>query len=294
MFGGGYRQIQLPGGGGLTEAEVNTLIAAYAQSLDADLTAIAGLSAAGIIARTGSGTAAARTLTGTSNRITITNGDGVSGAPTFDIGSDVVTLTGSQSLSNKTLTTPTIASFTNAPHSHANAAGGGTLNQSATHGSPDTDAATSSLHHTIGSSATQAAAGNHTHTAKQLLVAAPAAGVPAGATRYLAVGGGVFGASEANQQVTQPFACTLKNLYVHTNGTQPGGGSLVAVLMVNGSPSTLTITFAAGATSGWQSDITHTVAVSAGDLLDIRFVNNDGGTASATVGIVNLEMDTTL
>ena len=45
--------------------------------------------------------------------------------------SNVVTLTGSQALSNKTLTTPTIASFTNATHGHTNAAGGGTLAEGA-------------------------------------------------------------------------------------------------------------------------------------------------------------------
>jgi hypothetical protein len=37
------------------------------------------------------------------------------------------------------------------------------LAQAKTHASPDTDAATTSLHHTIGTSATQAAAGNHGH-----------------------------------------------------------------------------------------------------------------------------------
>lgn len=44
---------------------------------------------------------------------------GVSGA--------IVGTTDSQALSNKTLTTPTIASFVNATHDHSNAAGGGTL-----------------------------------------------------------------------------------------------------------------------------------------------------------------------
>jgi hypothetical protein len=38
---------------------------------------------------------------------------------------------GSENLSNKTLTTPTIASFTNATHNHTNSAGGGTLAESA-------------------------------------------------------------------------------------------------------------------------------------------------------------------
>jgi hypothetical protein len=51
------------------------------QALDSDLTAIAGLSSAGIVTRTGDGTAAARTLTAGTG-ISVTNGDGVSGNPT--------------------------------------------------------------------------------------------------------------------------------------------------------------------------------------------------------------------
>jgi hypothetical protein len=41
------------------------------------------------------------------------------------------TLTGAETLTNKTLTTPTIASFANAAHSHLNAAGGGTITAAA-------------------------------------------------------------------------------------------------------------------------------------------------------------------
>lgn len=54
------------------------------QPLDADLTAVAGLASAGIVARTGAGTAAARTITAGAG-ITITNGDGVSGNPTIAV-----------------------------------------------------------------------------------------------------------------------------------------------------------------------------------------------------------------
>jgi hypothetical protein len=57
------------------------------QPLDPELTAIAGLSANGLITRTSSTTAAARTITGTTNVITVTNGDGVSGNPTLTTGS---------------------------------------------------------------------------------------------------------------------------------------------------------------------------------------------------------------
>lgn len=41
----------------------------------------------GIVARTASNTVAARTVTGTADRVTVTNGDGVSGNPTLDIAS---------------------------------------------------------------------------------------------------------------------------------------------------------------------------------------------------------------
>lgn len=62
---------------------------ANSSSLAAILSAIAALSSTGLIARTGSGTVSARTITGTSNKITVTNGDGVSGNPTLTIGSDI-------------------------------------------------------------------------------------------------------------------------------------------------------------------------------------------------------------
>jgi hypothetical protein len=77
------------------------------QPLDSDLTAMAALSSTGIIARTGTGSASVRTITGTANRVTVTNGDGVSGNPTLDVGTDVVVLTGAQTLSGaKTHTQP--------------------------------------------------------------------------------------------------------------------------------------------------------------------------------------------
>lgn len=55
-----------------------------------DLAAVEGLASNGIATRTATDTWTVRTMTGTSNRITITNGDGISGNPTFDISSSYV------------------------------------------------------------------------------------------------------------------------------------------------------------------------------------------------------------
>jgi len=55
------------------------------QSADSTLTALAAFNTNGIICQTAADTFTGRTLTGTTNRVTITNGDGVSGNPTVDI-----------------------------------------------------------------------------------------------------------------------------------------------------------------------------------------------------------------
>ena len=62
-----------------------------AQGLDADLTALAGNSANGLWARTGAGTGSARTITGTTDQVTVTNGDGVSGNPTLALPQSIAT-----------------------------------------------------------------------------------------------------------------------------------------------------------------------------------------------------------
>ena len=56
-----------------------------------DLAALEGLSSTGLIIRTGDGTATTRSIAGTSGRIGVTNGDGISGAPTIDLATSGVT-----------------------------------------------------------------------------------------------------------------------------------------------------------------------------------------------------------
>ncbi|MNR95642.1 hypothetical protein D3C72_267760 [compost metagenome] len=55
------------------------------QPLDSDLTALAGLTATGIIVRTGNGTATIRSLSATAGQTTVSDGDGVSGNPTVGL-----------------------------------------------------------------------------------------------------------------------------------------------------------------------------------------------------------------
>lgn len=78
-------------GSNSTNAATTAWVRGFAQPLDAELTAIAAISTNGLFARTGAGTAAARTLTGTSGRISVSNGDGVSGNPTIDLSASGVT-----------------------------------------------------------------------------------------------------------------------------------------------------------------------------------------------------------
>ena len=76
------------GGTGATTAS-GALTALGGQPVDDDLTALAGLSTTGLIARTAEGTVATRTVTAGSG-ISVTNGDGVSGDPEIALATNAV------------------------------------------------------------------------------------------------------------------------------------------------------------------------------------------------------------
>jgi hypothetical protein len=68
-------------GSSIIGAAIGTVVQAY----NAFLSALAALSTTGLIARTGSGTVATRTITAASNQVQVTDGNGVAGDPTLNI-----------------------------------------------------------------------------------------------------------------------------------------------------------------------------------------------------------------
>lgn len=68
-----------------------SLASLLTSGLDSDLQAIAALTGAGILVRTADNTWSLRTVTGTANEITVTNGDGVLGNPTLSLSSTLKT-----------------------------------------------------------------------------------------------------------------------------------------------------------------------------------------------------------
>lgn len=79
------REIQLPPGDSNQVLISKGAADATYQPVDADLTAVASLSGTGLIVRTGAGTADTRSIEAGSSKVSISNGDGVSGNPTIDV-----------------------------------------------------------------------------------------------------------------------------------------------------------------------------------------------------------------
>lgn len=109
-----------------------------------------------------------------------------------------------------------------------------------------------------------------------------ATGAGAGATRYAPYqgDGALQVASAAGLNIdylsaAQMPAGTLTNLYVHLDSNQATSSQVITVYL-NGAPTNLTVTIAAGASTG--NDTTHTVTVAEGDLISYELVNN-GSTA---------------
>lgn len=90
-------------------------------TLDSDLNAVADLSTTGLITRTGTGTAATRSIVAGSSKISVTNGSAVSGDPTVDLGS--VTLDDLSDVVITTASTGNIVRYNGTNWVNANLAG---------------------------------------------------------------------------------------------------------------------------------------------------------------------------
>jgi hypothetical protein len=103
-----------------------------------------------------------------------------------------------------------------------------------------------------------------------------------GALRYIGFSDNQFTTTETSRRVFIPKACTLKNFYVRTSGTQPASGNHVLTILKNGVSTSIVVTIPSGSAAGIFSDITNQEAFAQGDEISIQAVNN----ASATSAII--------
>lgn len=149
------------------------------QPLNSNLTALAAYNTNGILTQTAANTFAGRTITGTTNRLAVTNGSGVSGNPTIDIdanyvGQNTITTLGTVTTGTWSATTigttkggTGVTSVTTAPTANAFAGWDSNSNLSAnnfleSYSTTATSAGTSTL--TVGSSFLQFFTGSTTQT----------------------------------------------------------------------------------------------------------------------------------
>lgn len=101
---------------------------------------------------------------------------------------------------------------------------------------------------------------------------------PGSASGWLSPGGRISQNSQALPMIA-PFTGKLSKLFVRYQGNTSGGGTDSWTVYVNGAPKTLVATVASGAAAG--NDITHEVAVNAGD--EIAIYVNRGTTNAGTL-----------
>ena len=213
---------------------------------------------------------------------------------------EIVTLSGNQILTNKTLTTPTIGSFVNAQHNHQNAAGGGQIDiNSATTGALGaTRGGTGLTSYSAGDIIYASAANTLSNLAKGTdgYVLTLDSGLPSWKStgsvltglpiEFIHVGKEGLLSPDMTSYLLPTFiesdmatmghlvgkAGTIKNLRIKM-GTAPGTGqSVVFTVAINGVDTGLTITVSGTNIVG--NDLTNTALVAIGDVINVKAVTS--------------------
>jgi len=102
-------------------------------------------------------------------------------------------------------------------------------------------------------------------------------------TQYTAPGVSSVTATETSKQTMIPESGTLSSFYLFTTTAQPSDAGMTVTVRVAGADTALTFTIPANAAAGTFSDLTHSMIVTAGQTLGVKFVNSSTS-ASAVIG----------
>jgi len=199
-----------------------------------------------------------------------------------------------------TITTPTIASFVNANHTHADSAGGGQLDNTGVKTANKAGAGTIFAMTTalggagncvnwnvngLGDSGSPCGSGSGggggvvTYSGPTLSILSGTSFCPIG-------GGGACSATEANVDIDSSATATVSRLYVQLSTALGVGNSVAVTWRANGSSQTITCTIS-GAVATSCNDTTHSFTATSGDLLSYQLVFSGTILVTPTITIMS-------
>lgn len=107
-------------------------------------------------------------------------------------------------------------------------------------------------------------------------------------TRFLYPGNVDITASSSIKNMIATRSGTLRNLNVLHNDPDGNGNSIVYTVLINGTPSSLTVTMASTDSTG--SDLVNTVAISAGNSIGMQAVKGSSLAQSPSSVVATMEM----
>lgn len=124
----------------------------------------------------------------------------------------------------------------------------------------------------------------HTHLTKDVIASHGLSGsINASSTSYMVPYKTSWAA--ALYPAYYPYACEVESLFFQTLTAQPGTGSMVVTLMVNGSATPFTVTVPAGAAANLFVDSAHTQSISAWSTIAWKIQNNATSASAAIVAV---------